>query len=43
MMEVTVTPAQPSNFTFYLRILGGRIARQVAVNGKGMTGAKPGE
>jgi len=43
MMEVTVTPAQPSNFTFYLRIPGWADRAQVAVNGKGMTGAKPGE
>jgi len=42
-MEVTVTPAQPSNFTFYLRIPGWADRAQVAVNGKGITGAKPGE
>jgi DUF1680 family protein len=43
MMEVTVTPAQPSNFTFYLRIPGWADRAQVAVNGKAMAGAKPGE
>jgi len=43
MMEVTVRPAQPSNFTFYLRIPGWADRAQVAVNGKAMTGAKPGQ
>ena len=43
MMEVTVTPAQPSNFTFYLRIPGWADHSQVAVNGKAITGAKPGQ
>jgi DUF1680 family protein len=43
MMEVTVTPAQPSNFTFYLRIPGWADRAQVAVNGKATPGAKPGE
>ena len=43
MMEVAVTPAQPSNFTFYLRIPGWADRAQVAVNGKAIPGAKPGE
>ncbi|MGA8309511.1 MAG: glycoside hydrolase family 127 protein [Terriglobales bacterium] len=42
-MEVTVTPAQPSNFTFYLRVPGWADHAEVAVNGKAVTGAKPGE
>ena len=42
-IEVTVTPAQPSNFIFYLRIPGWADHAQVAVNGKAVTGAKPGE
>jgi uncharacterized protein len=42
-MEVTVTPAQPSNFTFYLRMPGWADGAQVAVNGKAITEAKPGE
>ena len=43
VIEVTVTPAQPSNFVFYLRIPGWADRAQVAVNGKAVTGAKPGE
>jgi DUF1680 family protein len=43
MMEVAVTPAQPSNFTFYLRIPGWADQAEVAVNGKAVSGAKPGE
>jgi len=42
-VEITVTPAQPSNFTFYLRIPGWADSAQVAVNGKAVAGAKPGE
>jgi len=43
VMEVTVAPAQPTNFTFYLRIPGWADRAQVAVNGKAITGATPGE
>jgi DUF1680 family protein len=43
MIEVSVTPAQPSKFTFYLRIPGWADRAQVAVNGKAVTEAKPGE
>ncbi len=43
IIEVAVTPAQPSKFTFYLRIPGWADQAQVAVNGKAITGAKPGE
>ncbi|MGC2185087.1 MAG: glycoside hydrolase family 127 protein [Terriglobales bacterium] len=42
MIEVTVTPAQPANFTFYLRIPGWADRAQVAVKGKTVAGAKPG-
>jgi uncharacterized protein len=42
VMEVAVTPAQPSEFTFYLRIPGWADRAQVAVNGKTITGVKPG-
>jgi DUF1680 family protein len=42
-VEITVTPAQASNFTFYLRIAGWADSAQVSVNGKVVTGAKPGE
>jgi DUF1680 family protein len=40
---ITVNPAQASEFTFYLRIPGWADQAQVAVNGKGVTGVKPGE
>lgn len=43
MIEVTVTPAQPATFTFYLRIPGWADRAQVAVNGKAVPGAKAGE
>ncbi len=43
MMQVAVTPAEPSNFTFYLRVPGWADHAEVAVNGKAVTGAKPGE
>ncbi len=42
-IEVTVTPAQPSNFVFYLRIAGWADGAQVTVNGNAVSGAKPGE
>jgi uncharacterized protein len=41
-VEITVTPAEPSEFTFYLRIPGWADHAQVAVNAKGLTGATPG-
>ncbi|MFZ0814520.1 MAG: hypothetical protein WAM78_03320, partial [Candidatus Sulfotelmatobacter sp.] len=40
---ITVNPAGASEFTFYLRIPGWADQAQVAVNGKSVTGAKPGE
>jgi uncharacterized protein len=42
-VEITVTPVQPSHFTFYLRIPGWADSTQVTVNGKEVSGAKPGE
>jgi DUF1680 family protein len=42
-VEITVTPAEASDFTFYLRIPGWADHAQVAVNGKGLPGATPGE
>jgi DUF1680 family protein len=42
-VEITVTPAQASEFTFYLRIPGWADHAQVAVNAKGVLGATPGE
>lgn len=41
-MEITVTPAEPSEFTFYLRVPGWAEHAQAAVNAKGLTGATPG-
>jgi len=38
-VEITVTPAQASEFTFYLRIPGWANHAQVTVNAKSMTGA----
>src|SRR5271170_2986158 len=42
-VEITVTPAEASEFTFYLRIPGWADHVQVAVNGKAVPGATPGE
>jgi len=42
-VEITVTPARASDFTFYLRIPGWAESAQVAVNNKPVTGTKPGE
>ena len=42
-VEIAVVPAQVSHFTFYLRIPGWSERTQVSVNGKALTGAKPGE
>ena len=41
-VEITVTPAQASEFTFYLRIPGWANHSQVTVNAKSVTGATPG-
>jgi DUF1680 family protein len=42
-VEITVTPAQASDFTFYLRIPGWADGAQVSVNNKSVPGVKPGE
>jgi DUF1680 family protein len=42
-VEITVSPAQPADFTCYLRIPGWADTAQVAVNGKAVSGIKPGE
>src|SRR5437016_3142770 len=42
-VEIAVVPAEASHFTFYLRVPGWAERAQVSVNGKALTGAKPGE
>jgi DUF1680 family protein len=42
-VQLPVTPAQPSNFSFYLRIAGWAESAQLSVTGKAVSGAKPGE
>src|SRR6266699_2217215 len=42
-VKVGITPAKAAEFTFHLRIPGWAEHAQVAVNGKTVTGAKPGE
>ncbi|MGB6265029.1 MAG: beta-L-arabinofuranosidase domain-containing protein [Candidatus Acidiferrales bacterium] len=42
-VEIGVTPAQPTEFTFYLRIPGWANGAQANVNGKEVAGAKAGE
>jgi DUF1680 family protein len=42
-VTLTVTPAQPSEFTIYLRIPGWCERAQVSVNGSNVSGAKSGE
>ncbi len=42
-IEISVAPAEAADFAFYLRIPGWADSAQVAVNGKALTGAKPGE
>jgi DUF1680 family protein len=42
-VEITVAPAEPSDFTFYLRIPGWADHAQVAVNAKDVSGATPGQ
>lgn len=41
--EIIVTPANPSEFTFFIRIPGWTESAQVAVNGKPVAGATPGQ
>lgn len=42
-VEITVTPAEPTEFTFFLRIPGWTDRAQVGVNGKPVAGATPGQ
>jgi uncharacterized protein len=42
-VELTVTPAEASEFTFFLRIPGWADHAHVSVNGKGLSGVTPGE
>jgi DUF1680 family protein len=42
-VEITVTPAETSEFTFYLRIPGWAEHAKVSVNTKSLTGAEPGK
>jgi uncharacterized protein len=42
-VEIAVSPAEPSDFVFYLRIPGWAGHAQVAVNGKPQLGAVPGK
>src|SRR6266481_9560666 len=42
-IEISVAPAEAADFAFYLRVPGWADSAQVAVNGKAVTGAKPGE
>jgi uncharacterized protein len=41
-VAITVTPAEPSEFTFYVRVPGWSQRAQVSVNGKAVSGATPG-
>ncbi len=41
--DITVTPAKPTEFTFYLRIPGWSNGAQVSVNGKPVFGVTPGQ
>jgi uncharacterized protein len=42
-VEIAIAPAQPSEFTFYVRIPAWADRAEVSVNGKSVSGAKPGE
>jgi uncharacterized protein len=42
-VEIAIAPAQPSQFTFYLRIPGWTDQAQVSVNDKPLAGATPGQ
>jgi uncharacterized protein len=42
-VEISVTPAKPTEFTFYLRIPEWCSAAQVSVNGKSVSGVTPGQ
>jgi DUF1680 family protein len=42
-VQITIAPAEPSEFTFYLRIPGWTDTAQVSVNDKSQAGATPGQ
>jgi DUF1680 family protein len=42
-VEISVTPAKPAEFTFYLRVPGWSAGTQVSINGKPVSGATPGQ
>ena len=42
-VEITVTPAEPTEFTLFLRIPGWTDSAQIGVNGKPFAGATPGK
>ena len=42
-VDIVITPAEPVEFTFFARIPGWADRVQVAVNGKGVDGANPGQ
>lgn len=42
-VEISVAPAKPTEFTFYLRVPGWSIGTQVSINGKPVSGAIPGQ
>ena len=41
--EITITPAEPTEFTFFMRTPGWTDSAQVTVNGKPVSGAIPGQ
>jgi len=42
-VEILLTPAEPTEFTFFLRIPGWTDSAQVGVNGKAVSGVTPGQ
>jgi DUF1680 family protein len=42
-VELTLTPAEPAEFTFYVRVPGWANRASLQVNGRGESAAKPGE
>src|SRR5437588_643078 len=42
-VEISLTPAEPTEFTFFLRIPGWTDNAEVGVNGKALAGATPGQ
>ena len=41
-VEIAIAPAQPANFTFYVRIPGWATNSTISVNGEAQSGVKPG-